>query len=116
MSSSVNISYKYCTSRKNTYNADKINPMPILNIKRQIIGYKSNIKRGEKEMPSTAAKTKNIINISKKFISEETFFESRKIYFGTLIFVIIPELAVKVCIPATVDSLKYEKTKIPANI
>jgi hypothetical protein len=58
------------------------------------------------EIPSKATKTKNIISVSKKFIKDETFFDNKNKYFGTLTFVKIPAFAISELIPPLVASLK----------
>jgi hypothetical protein len=48
-------------------------------------------------------KIKNIGMVIKKLMQPDTFFDSKKRYFGTLILVITEELATKLTIPSFVD-------------
>ena len=111
----VKISYRYCISLKNTYNADRINPTPILKSVSVIIGYISKRNLVWKGTPSIAANRKNITNVSPKLISDDMFLENRNRYLGTFILVNIPLLAISDCIPVLVDSLKNKNTFRPAN-
>ena len=61
-------------------------------------------------------KMKNTQRVSPKLISEETFLEKRKRYFGTFIFVKIPAFARREPMPPFVESLKYAKTILPQKI
>ena len=57
-------------------------------------------------IPSAMTNRKNRQSDNPKLISEDTFFENKKRYFGTLTFVKIPELLSNAIIPVDVDSLK----------
>jgi hypothetical protein len=100
---------------KITNNADKINPHPILNIIIQKIGYSNNRNLNENAIPSTATNIRKIINVKPKLISDATFLESRNIYFGRLIFVMIPAFDIRELIPPYVESRKNEYVRFPAN-
>jgi hypothetical protein len=65
---------------------------------------------------SKAMNIKKIINSNPKLISEDTFFDNKKIYFGTFNWEKMPTLLKSECIPDVVDSLKNEYTIRPQNI
>ena len=73
---------------------------------RQMIGYSNAKKWGPKWIPSTRANRKKIHSVRPKLISDETFFEKRKMYLGRLIFVKIEALLIRERIPLEVDSRK----------
>ena len=58
------------------------------------------------EMPSAITKTKNMQSVRPKLINEETFFESKNKYLGTLIFVKIFAFPTKEFMLPVVASLK----------
>ena len=107
--------HKYCISRKNTNNADKINPIPKLKIIKQAIGYKRKINFHVKAIPSAATNAKKMINVNPKLMRDETFCEKRNRYFGTFTLVKILAFPTKEFIPRLVASTKYEKMSWPAN-
>lgn len=57
-------------------------------------------------IPSAMTNRKNRQSDNPKLISEDTFFENKKRYLGTLTFVKMLELLSNAIIPADVDSLK----------
>ena len=63
-------------------------------------------KHHAKLIPSIMQKMKNTIKVSPKLISDDTFLEKRKRYFGTLIFPNISALARSEPIPPLVESEK----------
>lgn len=98
---------------KKTNSAERIRPTPMLNNTRQQTECNSRINFLVKVILSRIQKTKKTQRVKPKLISVWTFFENRKIYFGTLTFVKIPDFPIRDCIPCPVDSLKQEKTKFP---
>ena len=64
---------------------------------------------------STTINNAKTSNVKPKLINDETFFENRNIYFGTLTFENIPELDIKALMPPLVDSLKYANKRFPQN-
>ena len=114
--SCVNTLHKYCISRKNTKSAERMSPIPKLNIIMQKIGTNKRRKAGVKVIVSIMQKMKKTISVSAKFISEETFREKRKRYFGTFIFVKISAFPRREPIPPFVESEKYEKIIFPQKI
>ena len=75
-----------------------------------------NIKRkneNENVMPSMIQNKKKTTSVMPKLMIEDTFFEKRKRYLGTFIFVKMEELASKEPIPPLVESEKYEKMIFP---
>ena len=66
-----------------------------------------------KVTPSIMQKMKNTARVSPKFMSEETFFENKKRYFGTFIFVKMLAFARSDPIPPFVESVKKENTIFP---
>jgi hypothetical protein len=85
----------------------------MLNTTIQSIGIISIKKAHVKVTPSIMQNIRNTPSVSPKLIRDETFFENKKRYFGTLILVNIPALARSEPIPLLVDSLKYEKSMFP---
>jgi hypothetical protein len=93
-------------SLKNINIAETIMPTPRLKMVSQIIGYinkryfqvKGNLLKG--------MNTRKMAKLSKKFTTDTTIFDSKKMYFGTLIDENILALFINVCMPVEVDSLK----------
>jgi hypothetical protein len=106
ISANVKISYKYSTSLKNTYNADKINPVPIIKMNKQIIGYSNIINFQVNAIFSNATNMKKITNVKIKLIDAAITLEIKNKYLGTVTFVIIPALEIIEDIPLLVASLK----------
>ena len=77
------------------------------------MGYKRSRKNGVKATPSIKQKMRKTTNVSEKFISDDTFFENRKRYFGTFTLENIEALSISDAIPEPVASLKNEKTMLP---
>ena len=102
----VKISYRYFISRNIKYSADKIKPLPKLKSTRQPIGYNSKINFQLNATPSIIQKRKRTATFIAKFIRDDTFLESKNIYFGTFILENIPALSCNDVIPVKVDSLK----------
>jgi hypothetical protein len=98
-----------------TNNADKINPHPILNIIIQKIGYINSKNLNEKAIPSTATNIMKMMSVNPKLMSDATFFDNKNIYFGKLIFVMIPAFDMREFIPPYVESRKNEYVRFPAN-
>ena len=78
----------------------------MLNTTKHTIGINNKVKLHLKQIPSTKQNTKNTPILIKKLINEEIFFDNKKIYLGTLIFVIIALFITKEFIPPLVASLK----------
>ena len=115
INSCVKIDHKYCTSRKKTNRADRINPMPMLNRSKERIGTSSSINFQVNVIPSMRQKIKNTTSTNPKLMSACTFFEKRNRYLGTFTFVKIAAFPMSEVMPWLVDSLKYEKIKLPQN-
>ena len=101
-------------SLKKMNNAERIIPTPILKSVKVKMEYSSKKKLHRNVIPSAAAKTKKTTRVKPKFITAETFWESKNRYFGTLILEKIWAFATSEFIPPLVDSLKYEFTRLPA--
>lgn len=86
---------------------------PILNTIRCSTGYMISKNLQVKVTPSRAAKMKNRINVNPKLIMAETYFDNRKIYFGTLILEKICRLLTSELIPPVADSLKNTNSRLP---
>ena len=90
-----------------------MSPTPILNAIRQIVGNMRVRKYGVIATPFIMQKTKKIANVSAKFISEHTFLESTKRYFGTFIFEKTSEFDIIEVIPPLAASEKKVKIIFP---
>lgn len=80
------------------------------------MGYSRHRNFQVKGRPSAATKMKKTTSVRPKLMREETLRESRNRYFGTFTLVKIPALAMREPIPPEVASLKYEYTRLPANM
>jgi hypothetical protein len=103
---SVNISYRYCTSLKNTKSADNIKPVPTISTNRHIIGKITNMNFQVMVIRYATTNMKKITNVKRKLIDAAIIFEIKKRYLGAFTFVIIPAFDVIDCIPLSVASLK----------
>ena len=65
------------------------------------------------EGAAEAQKIRNTTNVNAKFISDETFLEKRKRYFGTFIFEKMLAFPISEPMPPFVASLKKENTMLP---
>ena len=106
ISNIVKMLHKYCISRKNTKRAERMRPMPRLNITRSRMGRTRRRKYGVKVTPSIMQKRRKTTKVRAKFISEETLREKTNRYFGTFIFVKMAEFDKSEDIPPPEDSLK----------
>jgi hypothetical protein len=84
-----------------------------LNIKRQTIGKESNKNEKDRLIPSNTQKMKKTRRVSPKLIAEDTLFENRNRYFGTLILVNIGAFSSNDPIVAPLESEKKENTIFP---
>jgi hypothetical protein len=80
------------------------------------MGYNRKTNFAVKGNLSKATNIKKIINSNPKLISEDTFLDNKKMYFGTFNWEKIPALLKSDCIPDVVDWLKNEYTIRPQNI
>ena len=106
---------RYCISRKKTYSAERIIPIPILNATRHVIGYRRQMNFQVNVTPSIAANPKNSSSVKPKLIRDDMFCESRNRYFGTLTFVKMGALFTSAFMLRLVESVKYENTSWPEN-
>ena len=84
--------------------------MPTLKVMRQVIGY-SSVKNFQVNVtPSIAEKMNSRMSVSQKVISDETFCDSKKRYFGTLTFVNMLALVTSAFMQRFVESVKYANT------
>ena len=106
---------RYKIRKIESYNAERIKPIPRLNSTRHRIGKSRKINFQVKGIPSIATNRKRISKVRPKLIREDTFCENKNRYFGILTFVKIPALATREFIPRFVASEKKAKTSCPAN-
>jgi hypothetical protein len=78
----------------------------MLNKTRQTMGYTRIINLQLNGIPSAATNMKKITKVSPKFMSEDTFFDNKNRYLGTLTFVKILLLVTNELIPLFVASRK----------
>ena len=79
-------------SRKNTETADKINPIPNVNINKHIKAYGNNKWYILSGVPVAIIIAYNGIKVNKKFIPINKHFESGNIYLGIYILLINPKV------------------------
>jgi hypothetical protein len=86
----------------------------MLNIIKHSTGKISMKNSHEKCTPSIMQNRKKIGIVMRKLIHPDTFFDSRKRYFGTFIFVITEEFVTRLTMPSFVACEKNEKIMLPA--
>ena len=62
-----------------------------------------------------ATNRKKMTSVMAKLMIADTFFVSRNMYLGTLIFVKMDALLISALMPPVVDSLKNANVRFPAN-